>query len=68
MAECSGATVERYAEDNSYASFRQAMQQWLRTDPHELDAMTQRAHQRFSAHFTDVIAADRYRSLFERVG
>jgi glycosyltransferase involved in cell wall biosynthesis len=54
-----------YAEDNSYASFRQAMWQWLRTDPHELDAMTRRAHKRFHDRFTDVLAADNYRSLFE---
>jgi glycosyltransferase involved in cell wall biosynthesis len=56
-----------YAEDNGYASFRQAMWQWLRTEKPDLDAMAQRARKRFCERFTDVIMAASYRSLFERV-
>lgn len=56
-----------YAEDNSYASFRHAMRQWMRTDKPGLDAMAQRAHQRFRDRFTDRISAGNYGSLFARI-
>jgi glycosyltransferase involved in cell wall biosynthesis len=57
-----------YAEDNSYACFRQAMWRWLRQDKLGLDAMAKRAHERFCKRFTDVIAAGNYGSLFARLG
>ena len=38
-----------------------------RTEKPDLDAMAERARKRFCERFTDVIMADSYRSLFERV-
>ena len=57
-----------YAKDDSYDSFREAMQRWLRLEQSALDAMTQRAHRRFCERFTDVTVAGSYRALFELRG
>jgi glycosyltransferase involved in cell wall biosynthesis len=56
-----------YTEDDGYEAFRRAMWEWLRTEQPRLDAMAQGARTRFLERFTDVIAAEKYRSFFERV-
>ncbi len=57
-----------YAEDASYAAFREAVRRWLAMPPASLAAMCERAHRRVGERFTDVIAAHRYRATFERLG
>ena len=57
-----------YAEDDSYDSFREAMQRWLRMEQSALDAMAQRAHRRVCERFTDVTVAGNYRALFDLRG
>ena len=56
-----------YAEDHSYYSFRHAMRQWLHTSSTTLGSMVQAGQQRYVERFTDVIMADNYRTVFERL-
>ena len=53
-----------YAEDTSYEAFRDAMRRWRATPPAAVQAMTERAHARYEARFTDVAVARAYRELF----
>lgn len=57
-----------YAEDTSYAAFRDAMRRWRAMPRDAVQAMTDRAHARYDAKFTDVAAARAYRELFETLG
>jgi glycosyltransferase involved in cell wall biosynthesis len=56
-----------YAQDHSYREFHEAMQQWRHTSPAVLVSMVRAGQRRYVERFTDVIMADNYRTLFERL-
>jgi len=56
-----------YADDTSYEAFRDAMRRWRAMPRTAVQAMTEGAHARYEAQFTDLAAARAYRELFERL-
>ncbi len=57
-----------FMEEDSYEAFQEAMTAWLCTDGRALQERADRARRRYQERFTDVMMAERYRSLFAADG
>jgi glycosyltransferase involved in cell wall biosynthesis len=54
-----------YSEDETYHSFRKAVDRWRRADRQTIKAVTRGALRRYGQYFTDVMMAKSYLHLFE---
>jgi glycosyltransferase involved in cell wall biosynthesis len=53
-----------YSEDETYSSFRKAINLWLAADDETIETMTRAALRRYYENFTDIMMAERYLNLF----